>query len=74
MSDLSPESNPPAGCMRRVLRPLIGDVRWQAPGWMRGIGNEPRCLVDLEEAEVAPARNRQQHPVGAVDPGLEQRA
>ena len=39
MSDLSPESNPPAGCMRRVLRPLIGDVRWQAPGWMRGIGN-----------------------------------
>ena len=39
MSNLSPESNQPAGFMRRLLRPVVGDVRWQAPGWMRGIGN-----------------------------------
>ncbi len=27
------------GFLRRLLRPLIGDFQWQAPGWMRGIGN-----------------------------------
>ena len=39
MSDAFIESNQPAGFLRRMLRPLIGDIQWQAPGWLRGIGN-----------------------------------
>ena len=42
MSDPTFESTKPAGlsgAICRLLRPLIGEVRWQAPGWLRGIGN-----------------------------------
>ncbi len=39
MNNPAPASNQPAGFLRRMLRPVIGDVRWQAPGWLRGIGN-----------------------------------
>lgn len=28
-----------AGFFKRLLRPLIGDLQWQAPGWLRGISN-----------------------------------
>ncbi len=39
MSDPAFETNRPVGFLRSLLRPVIGDVRWQAPGWLRGIGN-----------------------------------
>lgn len=48
MSASAPESSRSDGLIRRLLRPLIGDVRWQAPGWMRGIGNAAGfCAVAL---------------------------
>ena len=34
MSDYSLSSR-----LRSVTRPLIGDIRWQAPDWLKGIGN-----------------------------------
>jgi len=39
MSEPSFGAGEPAGFIRSLLRPLIGDVRWRAPGWMRGLGN-----------------------------------
>ncbi len=39
-----------------------------------GVGDELRGLVDLEQAQVGAAGDRQQHTVGAVDAGLQQRA
>ena len=39
MSDAAASSSASAGFLRRMLRPLIGDIRWQAPGWLCGIGN-----------------------------------
>ncbi len=39
MNEAPFESSKPAGLIRSVLRPLIGDIRWQAPGWMHGICN-----------------------------------
>ena len=41
---------------------------------VRGLLDQPGRLVDLEQAEVGAALDRQQHAVGAVDAGLEQRA
>ena len=38
MSIAAPSSTP-TGLLRRLLRPLIGDVQWLAPGWLRGLGN-----------------------------------
>ncbi len=38
------------------------------------VGHHRRRLVDLEQAQVGPARDREQHAVGAVDRLLEQRA
>ncbi|MEQ1774492.1 MAG: MG2 domain-containing protein [Burkholderiales bacterium] len=64
MSDAAFDSNQPAGFIRRLLRPLVGDVRWQAPGWMRGIGNAVGfCAVafaswvrsDMRRAAIAAA-------------------
>ena len=34
MSDSAPSS-----VLRSITRPLIGDIRWQAPGWIKGMGN-----------------------------------
>jgi uncharacterized protein YfaS (alpha-2-macroglobulin family) len=39
MSERVADSSKPDGIIRHVLRALIGDVRWRAPGWMRGIAN-----------------------------------
>jgi uncharacterized protein YfaS (alpha-2-macroglobulin family) len=36
---MSDESAEPAGLLRSILRRVIGDIRWQAPGWLRGISN-----------------------------------
>ena len=36
MSDTPPAGS---GFLSALLRSLIGDFQWQAPGWMRGIGN-----------------------------------
>ena len=41
---------------------------------VRGLLDQSRGLVDLEEPEVAAALDREQHAVGAVDARLEQRA
>jgi hypothetical protein len=38
------------------------------------LGHELGGLVDLEQAEVRPAGDREQHAAGTVDAGLEQRA
>ena len=29
----------PARMLRSITRPLIGDIQWQAPGWLKGIVN-----------------------------------
>ncbi len=67
MSKPAFESPPPAGFtgeIGRLLRPLIGELRWQAPGWLRGIGNAVGfCAVafaswvraDLRRAAIAGA-------------------
>ena len=39
MSVAPAATTPSAGFVRRLLRPLIGDVQWQAPGWIGGISN-----------------------------------
>jgi uncharacterized protein YfaS (alpha-2-macroglobulin family) len=39
MSERAADSPQPDGIIRRILRALIGDVRWRAPGWMCGIAN-----------------------------------
>ena len=36
---MSDDSTEPAGLLRSILRRVIGDFHWQAPGWLRGIGN-----------------------------------
>ncbi len=41
---------------------------------VRGVGDQRGGLVDLEQAEVRPAGDRQQHAVRALHRGLEQRA
>ncbi len=33
------------GLLKRLLRPLIGDVQWQAPGWLRGLANAAGFLA-----------------------------
>ncbi len=40
---------------------------------MRGLGHERRGLVDLEQAQVRPPGDRQQHAVRAVDRSFQQR-
>jgi uncharacterized protein YfaS (alpha-2-macroglobulin family) len=39
MSERAADSPQPDGIIRGVLRALIGDVRWRAPGWMCSIAN-----------------------------------
>ena len=39
MSDPAFGAKPSTGIFGSLLRSVIGDVRWQAPSWLRGIGN-----------------------------------
>ncbi len=39
MSSAPTTRNSRAGFVRKILRPLMGDIQWQAPGWWRAGGN-----------------------------------
>ena len=65
-----------AGLLRRMLRPLIGDIQWRAPGWLRGIGNAIAfCAIALascatfKKDELAQIRGQSVPPeLGRLNP------